>query len=152
MIIVRPPRSIKLPILILTQWKNKRSVENFYFWVQSNLFPSIVECDAAQNCNGQGICGLDGSCECNGGFFMEDCSSKLKKWYFVSTIVLTFFEKKLFLWSRKNCAIIRTINWNSGRSELVLEQNVFLTVISYIRTIIIQIGKNNWDWETYRKS
>ena len=29
--------------------------------------------------------------------------------------------------------------------------NVFLEV-SQIRTIIIQIGKNNWDLETYRKS
>ena len=39
----------------------------------------IVECNAAQNCSGQGICGPDGACECDVGLYMEDCSSKLKK-------------------------------------------------------------------------
>ena len=47
-------------------------VDNFYFLC-------IVECDAAQKCNGQGICGTDGLCKCDCGFYLEDCSSKLKE-------------------------------------------------------------------------
>ena len=47
----------------------------------------IVECNAAQNCSGKGICGPDGACECDVGFYAEECSSKLKIWYFVLNTV-----------------------------------------------------------------
>ena len=54
--------------------------------------------------------------------------------------------------------ITRTIYFNSERSEQFLKQNALLTCswrflksINYIKTIRIQIGKNNWDLETYRK-
>ena len=47
------------------------------------LLCQIVECNAAQNCSGQGICGPNGACECDVGFYMEDCSSKLMIGYFV---------------------------------------------------------------------
>ena len=63
-----------------------------------------------------------------------------KEWYFVSKIVLTYCEKKMFLWSRKTfeirgwrsriCktfVITRTIFSNSKRSEQFLKQNAFLT-------------------------
>ena len=36
-------------------------------------------CDATQNCSGQGVCGPEGACECDCGFYMQDCSSKLLK-------------------------------------------------------------------------
>ena len=56
------------------------------------FFLSIVECDAALDCNDQGLCGKDGSCECDWGFFMDDCSSKLRKCYFVLKIVLVIVK------------------------------------------------------------
>ena len=57
---------------IQSYYRIKRLVDNIYFlW--------IVECDAAQKCNGHGICGTDGLCECDWGFFLEDCSSNLKE-------------------------------------------------------------------------
>ena len=93
------------------------------------------------------------------------------KWYFVTKIVLTYYEKKFISWSRKvfevqdwrqrifkNFEITRTIYSNSERSEqfLVTECffNLFLEVSQTwkIRTIKIKIGKNYWDWETCRKS
>ena len=43
--------------------------------------------------------------------------AKLKKLYFVTKIVLTNCEKKLFYWSRKTFEIPRTIYSNSERSE-----------------------------------
>ena len=39
----------------------------------------IVQCDAAQNCSSQGICGPDGACNCDPSFYGEDCISKLRK-------------------------------------------------------------------------
>ena len=53
-------------------------------------FVLLVECDAGQKCSGQGICGPDGACECDMGFYMEDCSSKLKIWY---CFLILFCEK-----------------------------------------------------------
>ena len=56
----------------------------------------------------------------------------ITKWYFVTKIVLTYCEKKLFEWSRNNFEITRTIYSNSERSEqfLVTECifNLFLEV------------------------
>ena len=94
-----------------------------------------------------------------------------KEWYFVTKIVLTYCEKKLFSWSRKTFEIrgwwprickkfeiTRTIYSNSERSEqfLVTECffNLFLEVshIQKIRKIRIHFGKNYWDLETCRKS
>ena len=40
-------------------------------------FVWIVECDAAQNCSGQGICGPDGACQCEATFYGDNCTSKL---------------------------------------------------------------------------
>ena len=54
--------------------------------------------------------------------------------FFVTKIVLTYFEKKVFYWSRKTS----------------LEQNLFKQW--KVRRIRIQIGKNYWDLETCRKS
>ena len=54
----------------------------------------------------------------------------LKKWYFVSKIVLTFCEKNLFL-SREKFVI--TIYRNSERSEQFLEQN---TTFTYFRRFL----------------
>ena len=42
-------------------------------------FIEIVECDAAQNCSSQGICGPDGACNCDPFFYGENCISKHKK-------------------------------------------------------------------------
>ena len=63
-----------------------------------------------------------------------------EKWYFVTKIVLTYCEKKLFSWSRKTfdirgrrpriCKIFeitRTIYSNSERSEQFLVTECFLT-------------------------
>ena len=60
-------------------------------------------------------------------------SSIHKKWYFVTKIVLTYFEKKLFWWSRKTFEIrisnifeiTRTIYSNSERSEQFLVKECF---------------------------
>ena len=52
------------------------SIIKIFFW-NFLYFVWIVECDAAQKCSGQGICGPEGDCECDIGFYMEDCSSKL---------------------------------------------------------------------------
>ena len=43
------------------------------------LSVKIVECDAAQNCSSQGICGPDGACDCDPSFYGDNCISKLKK-------------------------------------------------------------------------
>ena len=61
----------------------------------------------------------------------------IKKWYFVSKIVLTFCEKKLFWWLIKvwgwrpkickHFEITRTIYLNSERSVQFLKLNVFFT-------------------------
>ena len=59
----------------------------------------IVECNAAQNCSGQGICGPDGACKCDVGFYTEDCSSKFKIWYFVLTSNYDkSFDQEKLLW------------------------------------------------------
>ena len=39
-------------------------------------FVWIVECDAAQNCSGHGICGPDGACQCEATFYGDNCISK----------------------------------------------------------------------------
>ena len=84
-------------------------------------------------------------------------------WYTVRKKCSSEWEKKNDIrgWRPricKNFEITRTIHSNSERSEqfLVTECffNLFLVVfqIEQIRTIIIQIGKNYWDLETYRKN
>ena len=96
--------------------------------------------------------------------------SLLKKWYFVTKIVLTYCEKKyssdrekLLKFEAEGpriCKIFeitRTIYSNSERSEQFLVTECFLTCSwrflrsNKIRTIRIQIGKNYWDLETSRK-
>ena len=52
-------------------------------------FAWIVECDAAQNCSGQGICGPDGTCQCDNGFYAANCSGKISLNY---SIIKIFFE------------------------------------------------------------
>ena len=51
-----------------------------------------------------------------------------KKWYFVTKIVLTYCEKKLFYWSRKTFEITRTIHSNSERSEQFLVTECFFNL------------------------
>ena len=53
------------------------------------------------------------------------CSISEYTWYFVSKIVLTFCEKKMFYSSGKTFEITRTICFNSGKSEQFLKQNAF---------------------------
>ena len=48
------------------------------FW-NFKYFAWIVECDAAQSCSGQGICGTDGACQCEATFYGENCISKIDK-------------------------------------------------------------------------
>ena len=80
--------------------------------------------------------------------------------YFVGKILLTYWEKKLFQWSRisKNFEITGIICSNSERFEQFLVTECFFNLlleisqISKNRTIIIQIGKNYWDLEICRKS
>ena len=76
-------------------------------------------------------------------------------WYYVSKIVATYFEKKLFLWliktfsnlrlKGKNFEITATIYSNSERSEKKLWQNTFLSY--YVLEVSIRsntyIGTNN---------
>ena len=45
------------------------------FW-NFKYFVWIVECDAAQNCSGHGICGPDGACQCEATFYGDNCISK----------------------------------------------------------------------------
>jgi hypothetical protein len=67
--------------------------------------------------------------------------SQAKKWYFVTKIVLTYCEKKMFKWSRKTCKIwswrprifkifeiIRTIYSNIKRSEQFLVTECFFNL------------------------
>ena len=83
---------------------------NAFFW--------LVECNAAQNCSNQGICGPDGACDCDCGFYMEDCSSKLKKLYFVSKIVLTY--------QKKNCSLIpKNCEFKTKGQELIQKNKLF---------------------------
>jgi hypothetical protein len=90
---------------------------------------------------------------------------KSLKWYFVTKIVLTYCEKKLFWRSRKTFEIqgwrpriFKILKILSERSEQFLLTecffNLFLEIsqISKNRTIIIQIGKKYWDLEICRKS
>ena len=71
------------------------------------------------------------------GQFLEISSIIIKKWYFVTKIVLTYCEKKLFKWSKKNfwrpriCKIFE-ITWaiysNSERSEQFLVAECFFNL------------------------
>ena len=67
---------------------NYSIIKIFIFW-KSKCFAWIVECDAAQNCSGQGICGPDGTCQCDNGFYAANCSGKLSLNY---SIIKIFFE------------------------------------------------------------
>ena len=64
----------------------------------------------------------------------EQTNSTLLPWYLFSFV----FWKKLKTPKRHF-----EINW-----PLFLE----VSQIKYIRTIIVKVGKNDWDWEAYRKS
>ena len=77
-------------------------------------FVWLVECDAGQKCSGQGICGPDGACECDVGFYAEECSSKLKIWYFVLNTVLI----KIVI--KKNCC-----EFEGEGQELICKTNLF---------------------------
>ena len=89
----------------------------------------------------------------------SDKTLRQRLWYFVTKIVLTYCDKKLFLWSRnffeirgwrpricKNFEIIRTICSNSGRSEEFLVTECFFKLfleVSHTYTA----GWNVWgDW------
>ena len=52
-----------------------------------------VQCDAAQNCSSQGICGPDGACNCDPSFYGENCISKLRK---LKETYLGYFKIKKF--------------------------------------------------------
>ena len=60
-----------------------RPIIHIFFLILNSLFPfpivKIVECDAAQNCSSQGICGPDGACDCDPSFYGDNCASKLRK-------------------------------------------------------------------------
>ena len=49
-----------------------------YVHSQYTIISITVQCDPATTCSGHGTCGPDGACECDNGFYMDDCSSKLK--------------------------------------------------------------------------
>ena len=91
------------------------------------------------------------------------------KWYFVSKIVLTYYEKKKFswfeLWKFEAESGKVEKNLSSGEQYIgtvkvstIFETNCFFNLfqevsqIGYIRIMKIQIGKNNWDLEICRKS
>ena len=93
------------------------------------------------------------------------------KWYFVTKIVLTYCEKKLFYWSRKtfeilgwrltickNFEITKTIYSNSERSEQFLVTECFLTsswrflIPIKLEKLELELEKKYWDLETCRKS
>ena len=72
-------------------------------------------------------------------------SVPIQNWYFISKIVFTNYEKKMFSWSKKTfeirgwrpriCNIFeitRTIYWNSERSQF-LEQNSFCTCLMFMQ-------------------
>ena len=58
-----------------------------------------------------------------------------QKWYFVTKIVLTYCEKKLFLWSRKTFEITRTIYSNSEKSEQFLVSECCLNLLLEVSQI-----------------
>ena len=73
---------------------------------------------------------------------------KMKKWYFVTKIVLTYCEKQLYYWSRKtfesrgrklrifkNFDITRTIYSNSERSEQFLVTECFFNLFLEVSQI-----------------
>ena len=62
------------------------------------------------------------------------------KWYFVTKLVLTYRGKKI-QWLRKCFEI----------SSTIFETEWFFNLFLEIKTIIIQMEKNIWDLETYRK-
>ena len=87
---------------------------------------------------------------------LGSCEKYSKKWiwYFVTKIVLTYYEKKMFKWSRKTFEIwgwrprifkifeiTRTIYSNSERSEQFLVTECFLTC-SWSFSDQIQTGKS----------
>ena len=87
---------------------------------------------------------------------------KSLQWYFVSKIVLTYCEQKIVLVIQKNVwhSRLKAENlqkiWDKEKIFFETECffNLFLEVsqVKYIRTIRIQIEKNNWDLETCRTS
>ena len=95
-------------------------------------FVWLVECDAGQKCSGQGICGPVGACECDVGFYTEDCSSKLKIWYFVFDTFPTYCEKncdKEFfgnLRQKSKYYFAKPIYSNRERSELFMKQSIII--------------------------
>ena len=44
-----------------------------------NVLHWVVECDAALNCSGHGICGPEGACQCDPTYYGDNCTSKLRK-------------------------------------------------------------------------
>ena len=73
--------------------------------------------------------------------FLHSKSQLITKWYFVTKIILTYCEKKLFKWSRKtfeirgwrprickNFEITRTIYSNSERSDQLLVTECFFNL------------------------
>ena len=73
------------------------------------------------------------------GYELKFSIPEVQKWYFVTKIVLTYCEKKLFQRSRK------TFEIRGWRARIC-------KIFEITRTIRIQIGKTNWDLETNRKS
>ena len=96
-------------------------------------FVQIVECNAAQNCSSQGICGPDGTCECDIGYYMEDCSGKLKIWNFVLNTVL-LWEKLLSIKTFVNLRqegqelIHKTILFQQGKIRIIHETEYVLVL------------------------
>ena len=95
------------------------------------------------------VCNFEAFC------FLINCVL-LNREYFVSTV-----RKKCSIdWEKRLNSRLKAENLqkncsNSKSSVQFLKQNAFLTCswkfVRYIRTIRIQIEKNNWDLETYRK-
>ena len=54
-------------------------IQSSKYFLNFELLYQIVECDAAQNCSGQGICGPDGACQCEATFYGENWISEIDK-------------------------------------------------------------------------
>ena len=69
-------------------------IQSSKYFLKFKWFVWIVECNAAQNCSSQGICGPDGACDCDHPFYGDNCTSKLRN---ICDEYLVHFKTNIFI-------------------------------------------------------